>query len=102
VLALAFRRRADFRGCAAVLVAGGILVAPHALPTDLVVVAVALTIWGEAKWHDWLLLSVGAVIAALAPPPVPAIAGVLVIGWLCLRVSGLSAWRPGPARASAG
>jgi hypothetical protein len=102
VLALAFRRRADFRGCAAVLVAGGILVAPHALPTDLVVVAVALTIWGEAKWHDWLLLSVGAVVAALAPPPVPAIAGVLVIGWLCLRVSGLSAWRPGPAPASAG
>jgi hypothetical protein len=102
VLALAFRRRADFRTCAAVLVAGGILVAPHALPTDLVVVAVALAIWGEAEWHDWLLLSVGAAIAALAPPPVPAIAGVLVIGWLCLRVSGLSAWRRGPAPASAG
>jgi hypothetical protein len=102
VLALAFKRRADFRVCAAVLVAGGILVAPHALPTDLVVVAVALTIWGKAEWQDWLLLSVGAAIAALTPPPVPAIAGVLVIGWLCLRASGLSAWRRGRAPASAG
>jgi hypothetical protein len=102
VLALAFKRRGDFRACAAVLVAGGILVAPHALPTDLVVVAVALSIWGEAEWHDWLLLSVGAAIAAVAPPPIPAIAGVLVISWLCLRVSGLSAWRRGPEPASAG
>jgi glycosyl transferase family 87 len=102
VLAPRFKRRADPRACAAVLVAGGILVAPHALPTDLVVVAVALAIWSEAEWHDWLLLSVGAAIAALTPPPVPAIAGVLVIGWLCLRASGLSAWRRGPAPASAG
>jgi hypothetical protein len=102
ILALAYSRRADFRASAAVLVAGGVLVAPHALPTDLVVVALALAIWGKAEWHDWLLLSVGAAIAALTPPPVPAIAGVLVIGWLCLRASGLSAWRPGPAPASAG
>jgi arabinofuranan 3-O-arabinosyltransferase len=102
VLVLAFRRRADFRAFAAVLVAGGVLVAPHALPTDLVVVAVALAIWGKAEWHDWLLLSVGAAIAALTPPPVPAIAGVLVIGWLCLRASGLSGWRRGQAPASAG
>jgi hypothetical protein len=102
VLALAIRRAADFRACAAVLLAGGVLVAPHALPTDLVLVALALAIWGEAEWHDWLLLSMGAAIAALTPPPVPAIAGVLVIGWLCLRASGLSASRRGPAPASAG
>jgi len=102
VLALARRRRDDLRASAAVLVAGGVLVAPHALPTDLVVVAVALAIWGEARWHDWLLLSVGAAIAAFTPPPVPAIAGVLVVGWLCLRASGLSAWRREPAPASAG
>ena len=34
------------------IVAGGVLVAPHALPTDLVLVAVALAIWGEARWPD--------------------------------------------------
>jgi glycosyl transferase family 87 len=102
VLVLAHRRRDEFRAAAAVLVAGGVLVAPHALPTDLVVVAVALATWGEAEWHDWLLLSVGATIAALTPPPIPALAGVLVIGWLCLRAAVLSAWRRGRAPASAG
>jgi alpha-1,2-mannosyltransferase len=102
VVALAGRRRSDFRAAAAVLVAGGVLVAPHALPTDLVLVAVALAIWGEAEWQDWVLLSVGAAIAALVPPPWPTLVGVLVVGWLCLRAAGLSAWRRGPAPASAG
>jgi hypothetical protein len=101
VLALAHRRRADFRSSAAVVVAGGILVAPHALPTDLVLVAVALAIWGEARWQDWVLLSVGAAIAAVVPAPWPAVVGVLVVGWLCLRAAGISAWRRGPAPASA-
>jgi hypothetical protein len=102
VLALAHRRRSDFRASAAVVVAGGILVAPHALPTDLVLVAVALAIWGEARWQDWALLSVGAAIAAVVPAPWPAVVGVLVVGWLCLRAAGISGWRPGPAPASAG
>jgi Glycosyltransferase family 87 len=102
VLALARRRQTDFRAAAAVLVAGGVLVAPHALPTDLVLVAVALAIWGEAEWHDWVLLSVGAAIAAVVPAPWPAVVGILVVGWLCLRAAGLSAWRPGRAPASAG
>jgi hypothetical protein len=102
VLALARRRRSDFRAAAAVLVAGGVLVAPHALPTDLVLVAVALAIWGEAEWQDWVLLSVGALIAGLVPPPWPTVVGVPVVVWLCLRAAGLSAWRRGPARASAG
>jgi hypothetical protein len=102
VLALARRRQTNFRAAAAVLVAGGVLVAPHALPTDLVLVAVALAIWGEAEWHDWVLLSVGAAIAAVVPAPWPAVVGILVVGWLCLRAAGLSAWRPGRAPASAG
>ena len=84
------------------LIAGGVLVAPHALPTDLVLVAVALAVWGEAKWQDWVLLSVGAAIAALVPAPLPTVVGVLVVGWLCLRAAGLIAWRRGPAPASAG
>ncbi len=102
VLAVARSRRSDFRTAAAVIVAGGVLVAPHALPTDLVLVAVALAIWGEARWLDWVILSVGAAIAAVVPPPLPTAVGVLVVGWLCLRASGLSGWRPGRASASAG
>jgi hypothetical protein len=102
VVMLARRRLSDFRAAAAVVVAGGVLVAPHALPTDLVLVAVALAIWGEAEWHDWVLLSVGAAIAAVVPAPWPAAVGVLVVGWLCLRAAGISGWRPRPAPASAG
>jgi hypothetical protein len=102
VLVLARRCRSDFRDAAAVLVAGGVFVAPHALPTDLVLVAVALAIWGKAEWQDWVLLSVGAAIAALVPVPWPTVVGVLVVGWLCVRAAGLSAWRPGRAPASVG
>ena len=102
VLALARRRRSNFRAAAAVLVAGGVLVAPHALPTDLVLVSVALAIWGEAEWPDWLLLSAGAAVAAFVPAPWPTAVGVLMVGWLCLRAAGLTAWRRGPAPASAG
>lgn len=89
VLGLARRMVSEFRPAAAILVAGGILVAPHALPTDLVVVIAALAIWGEAEWYDWLLVSVGAVIAALAPVPIPAVAGVVTTGWVCLRAGAL-------------
>ncbi len=102
VLMLARRCRHDLRAATAVLIAGGILVAPHALPTDLVLVAVALAIWGEAAWQDWLLLSAGAAIAAVLPAPWPTVVGVLVVGWLCLRAAGLTGWRRGPAPASAG
>ena len=102
VLVLARRCRSDFRAAAAVLVAGGVFVAPHALPTDLVLVAMALAIWGKAEWQDWVLLSVGAAIAALVPVPWPTVVGVLVVGWLCLRAARLSEWRRGRAPASAG
>jgi glycosyl transferase family 87 len=101
VLVVARQCRSDFRAAAAVIVAGGVLVAPHALPTDLVLVAVALAIWGQARWPDWVVLSVGAAIAAFVPAPWPAAIGVLVVGWLCLRAAGLSGWRPGRAPASA-
>jgi hypothetical protein len=103
VLALAGRAGYAFRPAAAVLVAGGILVAPHALPTDLVLVAAALAVWGEARWYDWTLVSIGAAIAALAPVPVPAVVGVLTTGWVCLRAAGFRfGLRRGPAPQSAG
>jgi hypothetical protein len=99
VALLARRCRNGLHGQVAILVAGGVLAAPHALPADLVLVGLGLAIWGQARWQDWLLLSAGALIAALVPAPWPAIVGVLVVGWLILRISG---WRPEPAPASAG
>lgn len=99
-IALVARRcRNGLQGQAAILVAGGVLAAPHALPTDLVLVSLALAIWGKAVWHDWLLLSLGAAIAAFVPAPWPAAVGVLLIGWICYRISG---WQPGRVPASAG
>jgi hypothetical protein len=101
VVVLARQCRNGFSGQAAILVAGGVLAAPHALPADLVLVGLALAIWGQARWHDWLLLSTGALVAALVPAPLPALIGVLVVGWLLVRVSGWLSL-PGPAPASAG
>ncbi|HYM67378.1 MAG TPA: glycosyltransferase family 87 protein [Patescibacteria group bacterium] len=100
VLAVAYRARANLRRTGAVLIAGGVLVAPHALPTDLVLVGVALAVWGEAQWFDCLALSEGAMVCAVAPVPVPAVVGVLLTGSLCLRASGaVSFWqRPQPAQ----
>jgi hypothetical protein len=94
VLALARRGRGDLSSAAAVLVAGGVVAAPHSLPTDLVLVALALALWGQARWFDWLLLSIGAAISALTPAPIPVAAGVLTVGWVCLRAAGaLPTWR---------
>ena len=99
VVVAAWRSRQDFHSTAALLVAGGVLAAPHALPADLVLVGLALAIWGKARWKDWLLLSAGAAIAAFVPAPWPTIAGVLLVSYLCWRIS---AWRPARAAASAG
>ncbi len=98
VVLLAWRRRDDFRAAAAIVVAGGVVAAPHALPTDLALVSLALAIWGRAQWHDWVLLSGAALVAALVPAPLPAVIGILLVGWLCARFSG---WRPRPAPAPA-
>ena len=100
VVALAWRRRDDFRAAAAVLVAGGVLAAAHALPTDLVLVAAALAIWGRAAWHDWLILSVAAILAAVTPAPVPALIAVPVMLWLLVRVVWFTEPRPGLQPAS--
>jgi hypothetical protein len=104
VLFLARRIKGDLRAAAAVLVAGGVLVSPHALPADMVLVTLALAISSKATWVEWLVLSVGAIIAAVVPAPVPTVVGVLLVAWLCLRVAGLSAWwwPRGQAPASAG
>jgi len=102
VVWLASRRRDDFPTVAAVLIAGGVLAAPHALPADLALVALALAVWGQTRWFDWVALSAAALFCALAPAPAPAVGGIAVIAWACLRAAGLMTWKsPGPAPASA-
>jgi Glycosyltransferase family 87 len=91
VLAVARRSRHDLPASAAIVIAGGVLASPHALPADLVLVALALAVWGRARWYDWVALSIGALVCALSPAPVPLVLGVLVIGWVCLRAAGLLA-----------
>ena len=88
----------EMRPALAILVAGGVLGSPHALPADLVLVAVGLAIWDRATWIEWLALSVGALLAALAPAPYPTLIGVVLMLGLSLRIS---FWpRPEPAPAS--
>ena len=99
-LVLYLARNREFRGAAAVVIAGGVLAAPHALGADLVLVALALAVWGQARWFDWLIISAGTAIAALIPAPVPLLVGVLTVGWACLRAAGVLSWpRPAPAPA---
>lgn len=103
VLWLAWLKRGQqMRPALAIILAGGVLAAPHALPTDMVLVAMAMLLWARARWFEWLGLSVVALISALAAAPVPAVIGPLAIAWVCLRVAGLVTWRsPEPAPASA-
>jgi len=99
VMFLAWRvRDQQMRPSIAVLVIGGVLASPHALPADLVLVAAGLAIWGRATWLEWLVLSAGALLAALTPAPFPALVGLVVFAWLLARVS---LWPPRPAPAPA-
>jgi hypothetical protein len=97
VVYLAWRRRGDLPAGAAILLAGGVVASPHALPADLVLVAVGLAIWGRASWSDWLLVSIAALVSALTPPPVPAVFGVLLAAWLLGRISLSRSPAPAPA-----
>ena len=98
VVWLASRRRNDVRAAVAILIVGGVFASPHALPADLVLVAVGLAVWGGSRWFDWLLLSAGALAAALTPAPIPAIVGVVLAVRLLAAIS-LSRSRE-PVRAS--
>ena len=91
VVWLAARRRDETAIAASILIAGGVLASPHALPADLVLVSVALVMWPRADAWDWVILSVGALISALAPAPVPVVVALVVIVRLLLRQSLLPA-----------
>jgi glycosyl transferase family 87 len=75
------------RPALAILISGGVLAAPHALPADLVLVAIGIAVWDRAGWIEWLALSVGALLAALAPAPYPTLVGVALMLGLTFRIS---------------
>ncbi|HEV3406656.1 MAG TPA: glycosyltransferase 87 family protein [Candidatus Dormibacteraeota bacterium] len=75
------------RPAIAILLAGGVLAAPHALPADLVLVAVGLAIWDRSGWVEWLALSIGALLAALSPAPYPTLIGLVLMLGLTFRIS---------------
>jgi hypothetical protein len=84
VLAVAVRRS---REPWAALVAGGVLVAPHALPSDLVLVGLAMAIDGGAGAVEWWVFSVAAAAAAVTPDPWPSVIATALIGSLLLRMA---------------
>lgn len=94
VVFLASRRRDSFTAAAAIVVAGGVLAAPHALATDLVLVGVAMAVWGEARWFDWIALSVAALLCAVIPPPLPSFVGIALAGWFLARAAGVISRSP--------
>ncbi len=91
VVWVAARRRNETAIAASILIAGGVLASPHALPADLVLVSLALVMWPRADAWDWVILSACALLAALAPAPVPVAVGLVVVGRLLLRQSLLRA-----------
>lgn len=103
VVWLASRARGEkMRPGIAILLAGGVLAAPHALPADMLVVGMAMAIWGQARWFEWLALSAVTLLAALTPAPIPAVIGPVMTAWICLRIAGLVTWpSPEPAPAPA-
>ncbi|MGH7777035.1 MAG: glycosyltransferase 87 family protein [Candidatus Dormibacterales bacterium] len=111
VLALAGRAVGVERK-AALLVAGGLLAAPHALATDLALVAPALLMVGDGGFAAWFGLSAGALAVALTGrPEAAALLSLLVIGGFMVRVGGgedvfgrwaLPSWWRGPRTGTAG
>jgi hypothetical protein len=84
VLAVALRRG---REPWAALVAGGVLVAPHAVPSDLVLVGLALAIDGGAGPLEWAVFSVAAAAATLTPDPWPPLIATALVGTVLLRIA---------------
>lgn len=84
VVVLIVARRLPRGQAAGVVVAGGLLSAPHALGSDTVLLAGGLVVSARGRWWTWLLLSVLALAAAVFKGTLGApVAGVLLVS-LCL------------------
>jgi len=85
VLLLAWRRPPNL--AAGILVAGGLLAAPHALGSDLVLVPAALLVGQRGTWLAWILVSVLALVAALSKGTlVSTMAGTALVGMVLLQL----------------
>ena len=71
----------------AALVAGGVIVAPHALPSDLVLVGLAMAIDGRSGVGAWAVFAAAAAAAAVAPDPWPSLIATGLVGSLLLRIA---------------
>ena len=84
---LARTRRDVPNEAVAVVIAGSLLAAPHALESDLVLGAAALALAGGSSWLEWAGLSaVALVIAVTHDSPSSTILGIVLVGALTLRL----------------
>jgi hypothetical protein len=88
VLTLARARRDQGTTAMAILIAGGVLVAPHLQRSDLTVLAASGAVWAGTRWFDWLALSVlGLGAAVLAESPAGSLVATPLVGAALLRFS---------------
>jgi hypothetical protein len=95
VLVLAARRRHTPATALAILIAGGLLAAPHAQGSDLLLLSAAAALWPGTRWFDWLALSIGSLVVVLSPPPFGSVAAVMLAGLALARLVGGTVERPG-------
>ncbi len=95
VLVLAARRRHTPATALAILIAGGLLAAPHAQGSDLLLLSAAAALWPGTRWFDWLALSIGGLVVVLSPPPFGSVAAVMLAGLALARLVGGTVERPG-------
>jgi hypothetical protein len=88
VLNLAHTRRDQATTAMAILITGGVLVAPHLQRSDLTVLAASGAVWAGTRWFDWLALSVlGLGAAVLAESPAGSLVATPLVGAALLRFS---------------
>jgi hypothetical protein len=79
VLALAARQRREPATALAIVIAGGLLAAPHAQGSDLILLSAAGAVWPGTRWFDWLALSAVSLFAVLNPSIIGTIAAVALV-----------------------
>lgn len=87
VVGLAWARRRERSTAVAILIAGGVLAAPHALGSDLVLLAAAAAVWPRTRWYDWVAISAGALVIVVSPAPYSTVLALLLQGGLLYRMA---------------
>jgi hypothetical protein len=87
LLVLARARREAPATAVAIRVAGGMLAAPHALGSDLVLLSAAGAVWPGTRWFDWLALSAVSLFAVFNPSVIGTIASVALVVAALVRLT---------------